>query len=169
MKLIKSLALILIVVGNSFSNKLLAQSNVSKNESNKQAVLQVMSKYKNALESLNVKGTLTLFSDDSQVFESGGVEGSYAHYLEHHLEPELGYFDSFKYSDYKIKVQVDLPYAFTTETYIYTIIIKANPKKDRKSKTISKKGVATSILKKIKGVWKIINTHTSSRNYKAKK
>ncbi len=169
MKLIRFLTLTLIVVGSSFSNKLLAQSNTNKNKSDKQAVLQVMSKYKNALESLNVKGTLSLFSDNSQVFESGGVEGSYAHYLEHHLEPELGYFDSFKYSDYKIKVQVDLPYAFTTETYIYTIKIKANPEKGRKSKTISKKGVATSILKKIKGVWKIINTHTSSRNYRAKK
>jgi len=128
-----------------------------------------MSQYKNALESLNIAGTLNLFSKNSQVFESGGVEGNYAHYLEHHLRLELGYFDSFKYSDYIIKIKIDLPYAFTTESYIYTIKIKANPKKDIKSRIINKKGVATSVLKKNNSIWKIIKTHTSSRNYTVKK
>jgi len=92
MKRIKILILALVVIGIFFSNKLSAQKNIS----DKQSVLQVMSQYKNALESLNVAGTLNLFSKNSQVFESGGVEGNYAHYLEHHLGPELGYFNSFK-------------------------------------------------------------------------
>jgi ketosteroid isomerase-like protein len=129
----------------------------------KQAVTTVLKNYKDAIQSLNAEGTLELFSEDSSVFESGGSEGSYTNYLEHHLGPELHHFNSFIFSDYKVSVIVDLPYAFATETYIYTIDIKANEEKERDAMIINKKGVATSILKKTDGVWKIMKTHSSSR------
>ncbi|WP_025740708.1 MULTISPECIES: YybH family protein [Aquimarina] len=129
-----------------------------------EAVASVMKTYKDALQNLTTEGTFELFTKDSKVFESGGVEGTYSHYIEHHLGPELGHFKSFTFSDYEIDVQVDAPYAFTTETYIYTIVL--NPDDKGNSRTIKKKGVATSILKKIDGKWKIIKTHSSSRNIK---
>ncbi|MCH2489213.1 MAG: nuclear transport factor 2 family protein [Flavobacteriales bacterium] len=130
----------------------------------KEAVLKVMKTYKDALQNLTTEGTFELFTKDSEVFESGGVDRSYAHYIEHHLGPELGHFKKFEFSDYEIDAEVDLPYAFTTETYIYTIVL--NPDDEGNSRTIKKKGVATSILKKIDGLWKIIKTHSSSRNTK---
>ncbi|WP_420802984.1 nuclear transport factor 2 family protein [Tenacibaculum larymnensis] len=133
-------------------------------EIEKEAVLKVMKTYKDALQSLTTEGTFKLFTKDSEVFESGGVEGSYANYIEHHLGPELGHFEKFEFSDYEIDVKVDTPYAFTTETYIYTIVLKADEKGD--ARTIKKKGVATSILKKVDGDWKIIKMHSSSRNIK---
>lgn len=83
-----------------------------------EAVLSVMKSYKDALQNLTTEGTFELFAEDSQVFESGGVEGTYAHYIEHHLGPELGHFEKFEFSDYEIDVQVDGIYAFTTETFI---------------------------------------------------
>tara|TARA_R110000851_G_scaffold179940_1_gene327077 strand:+ start:24800 stop:25279 length:480 start_codon:yes stop_codon:yes gene_type:complete len=129
-----------------------------------QAVLKVMKTYKDALQNLTTKDTFELFTKDSEVFESGSVEGSYAHYIEHHLGPELGHFKKFEFSDYEIDAEVDLPYAFTTETYIYTIVL--NPDDKGKSRTIKKKGVATSILKKIDDKWQIVKTHSSSRNVK---
>lgn len=55
----------------------------------------------------------------------------------------------------------------TTETYIYTIDIKSDEEIGRESRIIKKKGVATSILKKIDGDWKIIKTHSSSRNVRS--
>ncbi|WCO01281.1 YybH family protein [Psychroserpens ponticola] len=129
-----------------------------------EAVLTVMKAYKDALQNLTIEGTFELFTEDSKVFESGGVEGTYAHYIEHHLGPELGHFKNFTFSDYEIDVQVDGIYAFTTETYVYTIVLK--PNEEGESRTIAKKGVATSILKKIDEKWKIIKTHSSSRNKK---
>jgi len=84
--------------------------------------------------------------------------------LGHHLGPELDHFNSFIFSDYIVDVVIDLPYAFTTETYVYTIDLKANEEKKREAQIINKKGVATSILIKTEGVWKIIKTHSSSRN-----
>lgn len=107
--------------------------------SEKDAVISVMKKYKEALQNLTTEGTFGLFMDDSQVYEQGGVEGTYNNYIEHHLGPELGHFKSFAFSDYTIKVEVDLPYAFTTEAYIYTIELK--PEENGERRIISKKGV----------------------------
>lgn len=131
-------------------------------EPEKEAVLKVMKTYKDALQNLTTEGTFDLFTKDSEVFESGGAEGTYTHYIEHHLGPELDHFKKFEFSDYGIDVKVDEPYAFTTENYVYTIVLQPDDKGN--SRTIEKKGVATSILKKIDGKWKIIKTHSSSRN-----
>ncbi|WP_036383504.1 DUF4440 domain-containing protein [Muricauda sp. MAR_2010_75] len=126
------------------------------------AVLRIMESYKEALENLTTEGTLELFAEDSEVFESGGVEGTYQHYLDHHIGPELGHFNSFRFSDYTIELKVELPFAFTTESYVYTIGLKSE--NGGEGKTISRKGVATSILKKTDGEWKIVKMHNSSRN-----
>jgi len=61
-----------------------------------------------------------------------------------------------------VDVQVDAPYAFTTETYIYHIVLAED------GREIKQKGVATSILKKMDGTWKIIKSHSSARRIKKK-
>ncbi len=122
-----------------------------------ESVKSVLKKYTDAVEKLDVVGTENLFTSDSQIFESGGSEGTYAYYLEHHLRNEFKEFKSFKYSDYKVDVKVDGKYAFATETYLYTLVLA-------KDKTeVKRKGVATSVLKKEKGEWKIMINHNSSR------
>ena len=128
------------------------------------AVKTVMKTYKDAIQDLTTEGTLDLFTKEATVFESGGSEGTYKNYVEHHLGPELDHFNSFIFSDYKIDVVIDMPFAFVNETYIYTIDIKANEKRGTEARIIKKKGVATSDLKKIDGKWKITKTHSSSRN-----
>ncbi len=133
-------------------------------EAEKEQVKQVMKSYKDAIQNLTTEGTLELFTKEATVFESGGSEGTFANYLEHHLEPELHHFNSFTFSDYNIDVVVEMPYAFTTETYIYTIDIKENKEKGIAPRIIKKKGVATTDLKKTDGKWKITKTHSSSRN-----
>ena len=135
-------------------------------EAEKEKVRGVIKAYKSALENLTTEGTFELFADSSRVYESGGIEGTYKDYIDHHLGPELGHFESFKFSDYNLDVEVDLPYGFTTETYVYTIVLN---QEDSESRTIQKKGVATSVLKKMEGEWKIIKTHSSSRDYKPNK
>ena len=121
------------------------------------AAKEVLNQYKIAVEKLDVTGTEKLFTADSKIFESGGSEGNYAHYLEHHLGPEFKEFTSFKYSNYKVDVMVDGKYAFATETYTYIIIVA----KDKAE--VKRKGVSTSVLKKVNGEWKITISHNSSR------
>ena len=122
-----------------------------------ETVKSVLKQYNSAVENLDVTGTEKLFTPDSKIYESGGSEGNYAHYLEHHLTPELKEFKSFKFNDYIVEVQIDGKYAFTTETYNYTIIVAKD------NTEVKRKGVATSVLKKINGEWKIMISHNSSR------
>ena len=123
------------------------------------AVRAVLSQYKSAVERLDPKGTEQLFTGDSQVFENGGVEGNYANYLAKHLGPELGHFKTFKFTDYKVEVRFEGPVALTTETYNYRI-------ETAKGEIIERRGVATSVLKKVGRGWKILSTHGSSRKPK---
>ena len=133
---------------------------------NKDAVLQVMKSYKDAIQNLTTDGTFELFTPDATVFEQGKVEGTYEEYINHHLGPELGHFKSFTFSDYNIDITVNLPYAFTTENYLYTIVLKGDESKGKQERTIESKGVATSILKKINGEFKIVHTHSSFKKLK---
>ncbi|WP_339880773.1 nuclear transport factor 2 family protein [uncultured Algoriphagus sp.] len=141
---------ILLMAAIFCSHTILAQTETDQ-------VKQVMKKYKETLESLDVSESYALFTEDSQVLEQGKIEGTYRDYIANHIGPELGHFSSFTFSEYVIEVVVDLPYAFTTESYVYNIVLKDEDKK------VERKATATSILKKIEGDWKIIKTHSSSR------
>ena len=123
------------------------------------AVRAVLAQYHAAIERLDATGTERLFAPDSAIFETGGVEGTYANYLGHHLGPELKHFKSFKFSDYKVDVRFEGPVALTTETYKYRIETKDGTIVDRQ-------GVSTSVLKKIGGQWKILTSHNSGRKPK---
>ena len=128
----------------------------SAHSSDSAAVRSVLSQYKSAIERLDATGTEKLFTVDSTVFETGGVEGSYTNYLAKHLGPELGHFKSFKFSDYKVDVRLEGPLALATETYNYRIEPKTGAVAQRR-------GVATSVLKKVNGQWKILTMHNSAR------
>jgi uncharacterized protein (TIGR02246 family) len=121
------------------------------------AVQTAVARYKQAMEALDASRVKDLFTDDSQVFESGGVEGTFAHYLEHHIGPELAEFKEFTFHDYKLEIRLDFPFAITTESYIYRIVVKED------GRVVERQGVTTSVLKKNNGLWQFVQTHSSSR------
>lgn len=123
------------------------------------AVKQTLNAYKTKIESLDTSGVAKLFVVDSKVIEQAKDEGTISHYLEHHLGPELKDFKSFKFSDYKVDVKINGSYAYSTESYLYTIKLKDD-------KEIKSQGFATSLLQKAKGQWKIVQTHSSFRKAK---
>jgi len=123
-------------------------------EAEVKAVLKI---YKSALEGLDLTGVELLFAAGNVVIESGKVEGSYADYLAHHIGPELADFKSFRFSDYAVDVWIDGDVAVATETYNYTIELKAG------GPLIERRGAATSVLKRVDGRWLIFVTHNSSR------
>lgn len=124
------------------------------------AVRSVLSQYKAAIEKLDARGTEHLFAADSAILETGGVEGNYATYLAHHLGPELAEFKSFRFSNYKVEVRFVGPVALATESYSYRIETK-------KGEIAERLGVATSVLTKVNGSWKILSMHNSARRPKA--
>lgn len=54
-------------------------------------------------------------------------------------------------------VKLNGNYAYTIETYIYTIVL------EKDASEIKSRGVATSVLRKIKNEWKIEMAHGSYR------
>lgn len=127
---------------------------------NKEAVKKVLNNYKNAIEKLDTTGVVNLFVKDSRVYEQASDEGTIGHYLKHHLGPELKEFKSFTFSDYKVDVTIAGGYAFSTETYTYSIILAKD------AKEIKSQGVVTSVLRKTKDGWRILQTHSSFRKAK---
>lgn len=125
-----------------------------------QAAAATLAQYKQAIESRDLSGVEALFSPDAQIFESGGIEGNFAHYRDHHLAPELKAFKSFAFRDYKVSVRGEGEVAIATETYNYTILLT-------NGETIERAGIATSVLKWTGGKWQIISLHSSSRKPKA--
>lgn len=123
------------------------------------AVRAVLARYKAAIERLDATDTEALFTEDSAVFETGGVEGTYRHYLAHHLGPELAAFRSFAFSDYTVAVRLEGDLALATETYNYRIETKTG-------EIATRKGVATSVLTRTAEGWKILVMHNSARKPK---
>ena len=132
----------------------------SAHDQDQAAVRSVLQQYKAAIERLDGRGTERLFATDSAIFETGGVEGNYAYYFAHHLTPELAEFKSFRFSNYKIEVTFVGPVALATESYAYRIETK-------KGDVAERLGVATSVLTKAGGSWKILSMHNSARRPKA--
>lgn len=120
------------------------------------AVAEVLTRYRTAIERLDATGTEQLFAQDSQIFENGGVEGSYANYLAHHLGPELGHFSAFRFTNVNVDIRFEGPVALATETYNYRI-------ERREGDPIERRGVTTSVLRRTDAGWRIVSMHGSSR------
>ena len=120
------------------------------------AVKAVLASYNTATQKLDVNNTAGLFTVDSEIIESGGVEGTFSNYLAHHIGPELKEFKSFVFRDYKANVTIQGSFAFATESFRFRI-------EPKQGDAVERKAVATSVLKQADGAWKIFRYHWSSR------
>ena len=115
-------------------------------------------RYLDALESSDLDGAGRLFSATSSVFESGGQEGDWARYREHHLGPENGEIKSFKIrrGEFETEASKDSSMAFVTWPIEYRIDLK-------NGKVVESRGTVTFLLVKEKGDYRIRHLHWSSR------
>ena len=121
-------------------------------------VSQVLRGYREAIETLDGDAGSAFFWPDDRVYEQGGVEGTFGEYLAHHLGPELKAFSAFRFSDYASQVTVAGDVAYATETYVYRITFS-----DAARPAVERRGVATSVLERRGGVWRIVSYHSSAR------
>ncbi len=116
----------------------------------------VLVDYRESLTARDADAMIALFAEDSAVFENGKDEGSFSHYMEHHLAPELDAITSFTFSEPTVSVKRMGHMAFGHETYNYRIELTDG-------RVIEREGVATSVLRHDAGGWKIVQYHSSSR------
>ena len=77
--------------------------------------------YREALMARDADAMDALFVDESFVYENGKDEGSFTHYMEHHLGPELDAITSFTFGDPTVAVTRMGHLAYGRETYTYRI------------------------------------------------
>ena len=70
-----------------------------------QGPTEVAAAYLKAMESGDLDAAETLFAPQSSIFESGGQEGDWQHYREHHIGPELSAIKSFSISQGEPEVE----------------------------------------------------------------
>lgn len=124
-----------------------------KNES--VAVTNTLKNYAAAIESKDMSEIekTVVTTDDFTMFEGGHINWGWVDYRDHHLVPELKEFLEFQYGFQDIKTHLfgDVAYA----TLRYSIAIKM------KEREVSGEGLATAVLTKQDGKWKIRHMHTS--------
>ena len=116
----------------------------------------VLVAYREALVARDADAMDALFADESFVYENGKDEGSFTHYMEHHLGPELDAITSFTFGDPTVAVTRMGHLAYGRETYTYRIELTDG-------RVIDREGVATSVLAHDADGWKIVQYHSSSR------
>ncbi|MDP1630245.1 MAG: nuclear transport factor 2 family protein [Caulobacter sp.] len=121
-------------------------------------VVGVLEGYKSAIEALDAEAATAYFWPEARVYEQGGVEGTFANYLAHHLGPELLVFNAFAFEGHMTEATVVGDFAYATETYRYRVTFK-----DPAKLPVERRGVATSVLHKRDGQWRILSYHASSR------
>ncbi len=126
--------------------------------------VEVAGRYLDAMESLDLDAAGKLFSATSSVFESGGREGAWAAYREHHLGPENGEIEAFKISrgEPETGASKDGSMAFVAWPIEYRIDL-------RDGKVVESRGTATFLLVKEKSEYRIRHLHWSSRRKPAPK
>lgn len=98
--------------------------------------------------------------EGARYIESGGQNAGLDSLVNHHVEPEKEAFEYMNLDFSKIEIHFEDNFAWA----IANTRFKAKAKKS--GKTYDKSGYQTFLFRKINGIWKIVHTHSSSRNHK---
>ncbi len=92
------------------------------------------------------------------VFESGHANYGWEDYRDHHLFPEMGEMKNVKYSFSDIKIHVSGNTAWATMKYA----IAGDVSEAGKARHVEGAGLASSVLEKRQGQWRIVHWHSSA-------
>jgi len=100
--------------------------------------------------------------EGARYIESGGQNAGLDSLVNHHVEPEKDALEYLKldFSDIEIHFEGDFAWAIATT--------RVKGKVNNSEKTFDKTGYQTFLFRLVDGQWKVVHTHSSSRNYKPK-
>ena len=122
---------------------------------------EVAAAYLEAMETSDLDAAEKLFAPQSSIFESGGQEGDWQHYREHHIGPELSAIKSFSISQEEPEVAEsrDGSMAFVAWPIQYRIALEDG-------RVIESLGTVTFVLVRGTDGLRIRHLHWSSRKQK---
>lgn len=98
----------------------------------------------------------TLYHPDVTIFEGSGINRGWVDYRDNHLGPELKSFENLQWAHSQIVVQI-LGDSSAYVTAEYSIKYKLG------ERVVDSGGIATHILVKDQGKWRIRHSHTAAR------
>lgn len=112
--------------------------------------------YDAAFNAKDLSALGAMYHPDVTVYEGGGINPGWADYRDRHLGPELKAFGNLKFSHEKVAVRMIGPdAAYVTAEYLLDAVMDG--------KEIRSGGLATYVMIREGGQWKIRHSHTSSR------
>ena len=103
----------------------------------------------------------------ARYIESGGQNAGLDSLVNHHVEPEKDAFETMKLDFNNIEVHFE---GGSDKRFAWAIADTRFRAKAKKSgKEYDKSGYQTFLFRMIDGEWKVVHTHSSSRNYRSKK
>lgn len=126
------------------------------------SAIDIAQSYLLALDNNDLDVAGALFTDESSVFENGGNEGTWSHYREHHLQPEVEAIVSFKTTlgEPNSTSSKDGSMAVVTWPIEYHIELTED-------RSVDSKGVVTFVLVRRGEEFRIQHLHWSSRRQKS--
>ena len=112
--------------------------------------------YDAAFNARDINKLATLYHPDVTIFEGSGVNNGWVDYRDNHLGPELKSFQDLQWAHSNIVVHM-LGDSAAYVTADYTIKYKSG------DRVVDSGGIATHVLVKEKGSWKIRHSHTAAR------
>jgi uncharacterized protein (TIGR02246 family) len=125
-------------------------------QSREPEVLAFFKAYDAAFNARDIDKLATMYHADVTIFEGSGINTGWIDYRDNHLGPELKSFQDLVWSHSKIVVHM----LGDTSAYVtadYAIKYKAG------ERAVDSGGIATHVLVKEQGNWKIRHSHTAAR------
>lgn len=135
---------------------LAASAGVTAAQTHDADVLAFFKAYDAAFNAKDLTKLATLYHPDVTIFEGGGINRGWADYRDNHLGPELKAFQDLQWAHSNIIVHTLGP-AAAYVTADYSIKYKTT------ERAVDSGGIATHVLVKDGGQWKIRHSHTAAR------
>ena len=112
--------------------------------------------YDEAFNARDLQKLATMYHPDVTIFEGSGINRGWVDYRDNHLGPELKSFQDLQWAHSNIVVHM-LGDSAAYVTADYTIKYKTG------DRVVDSGGIATHVLVKEQGAWKIRHSHTAAR------
>jgi len=112
--------------------------------------------YDTAFNARDIDKLATLYHPEVTIFEGSGINRGWVDYRDNHLGPELKSFQDLQWAHANIVVHM-LGDSAAYVTADYAIKYKAG------DRAVDSGGIATHVLVKEQGAWKIRHSHTAAR------
>lgn len=143
--------LLLLAIVNAMSIVPAAQAQSANTE-----VVEFFKAYDAAFNAKDLNRLASLYHPDVTIFEGGGINRGWVDYRDNHLGPEMKSFENLQWAQSNIIVHM-LGDSAAYVTADYSIKYKAG------ERNVDSGGIATHVLVKEQGRWKIRHSHTAAR------